>query len=403
MEDIQKSAVSHSRWLNINYTSLQFVYFMLNCAITSFAAVFLLYNRFQNHQLGIIMALANLVSVLLQPFLTQQVIRRWKISVKTTIRSLILIFVLSMIPLIFIQGNIKLITVCYTIAAIIIITLQPFINSLAFQFINLGYSVNFGASRGAGSLSYAITSYTLGYLLAIFTANSLPIIVVVLAVLLVIPLGFLPKTDNVQMKDTDQDNGNGSSLIDAGHRYPFIIPLFIGFSFIFIFHTIISTSITQVLYSFGGTSKNVGIALMTAGLCELPAMFAFNWLVKIRSAGFWLKLSAIFFLIRAVTVWLAPSMQIVELSQFLQAVSFALFIPSSAYLLNDALRKSDAVLAQTLITAAMTVGAIIANVISGYLLDILGVRSMLFFSMICALFGLIFTIAGLRSIKKIKQ
>ncbi|MGP4118063.1 hypothetical protein ACS4N0_13160 [Levilactobacillus zymae] len=125
--------------------------------------------------------------------------------------------------------------------------------------------------------------------------------------------------------------------------------------------------------------------------------------VKKKSSSFWLELSAFFFFVRSVVVMVAPNLLTIELSQFLQAVSFAIFIPASAYLVNGVLPKGDAVLGQTIITAAMTLGGVLSSIIGGYLLDLLNVKSLLAFGMICALVGFLLTVAGIHMIKKDKQ
>ncbi len=217
-----------------------------------------------------------------------------------------------------------------------------------------------------------------------------------------IPLLFLPKEGHSENDDQDKKQKKGSSLSEAFKKYPFVPVLFLAFSFLFIFHTIISTSITQILNSYGGGSQDVGTALMIAGLCELPVMFGFNWLVKIKPSTFWLGLSSIFFVVRSITVMLAPNLMTVEISQFFQTISFALFIPASAYMMNDYLDVDDTVLGQTIITAAMTLGGIISNIIGGYLLDLWNVHVLMAFATACAAIGMALTMLGIKSAKNLR-
>ncbi|GEO69268.1 MFS transporter [Levilactobacillus acidifarinae] len=394
------SVKNSERVINVKYISLQFIYWMMNCAVYSFAALFLLYNRFENRQLGYVLAAANLISIILQPALSQQVIARLHISVRKTIIIISGGLLLPLIALLFVGKNILVMFLMYTLSAVLILTLQPFVNSIGFQYINSGYSINFGISRGAGSFSYAITSYILGVLLAKWTPNLLPWIMIILTLTFLLSVWLLPKIKSDKSSELSTDDRTTTSIVKLLQNYKFIGVLFLAFSFLFVFHTIISTSITQIVQSFHGGSQIIGTSLMIAGLCELPGMFAFSYLVKKKSSSFWLELSAFFFFVRSIVVMVAPNLLTIELSQFLQAVSFAIFIPASAYLVNGVLPKEDAVLGQTIITAAMTLGGVLSSIIGGYLLDLLNVKSLLVFGMICALVGFLLTVVGIHMIKE---
>lgn len=396
-----------SRIVNINYTIFQFIYWMMNSAIYSFAAVFLLYSKFNNREIGWVLAASNFISIFLQPYLSQQIISKYKIPVKKVIVVLTIITIIDMVPTLIFRKTVLVLFLLYTLATLINLTLQPLVNSLGFDYINQGFKINFGVSRGAGSLSYAITSYTLGYLLAMFTPNALPVVMIILAIAFLIPLLLLPK-DSGTGEQANSQNKVDYSLKVILKKYPFILTIFSAISFLFIFHTIISTSITQILNHYGGDSKNVGTALFIAGMCELPAMFGFTWLMKFKPSYWWLNLSVVFFVVRSVIVLFAPNLITVECSQFLQAVSFALFIPASSYMMNQFLDKADNVLGQTVITAGMTCGGIISNIIGGYLLDLFGVFTLMLFATGCALVGMILTFISVKmaitySAKTIKQ
>ena len=53
--------------LTLKYAGLQSLYWMCFCAIYGFASVFLLAKNFENQQIGVILALVNIFSVVLQP------------------------------------------------------------------------------------------------------------------------------------------------------------------------------------------------------------------------------------------------------------------------------------------------------------------------------------------------
>lgn len=382
---------------NSLYTFMQFIYWTMNCSIYSFASMFFLYNNFQNKQIGLILAIANIISIIMQPYISQIVVIKMRIPIKRTIMILTTFLCGCLLLLLFLtNSNVGiLLAVLYCISLIVVLTLQPFINSLGFEYINNGMNINFGISRGAGSLSFALTSYAVGMLLARFTPNALPVFVLVSSVLLFLPLILLPKTSAVVDEAEEKSNVKISSLFK---KYPFLVYLTLGFSLLFVFHTIISTFITQIILSVGGNSENIGVALMIAGFCELPAMIFFSKLVKIKSSAFWVNISAIFFLVRSVAIIFASSVLLIQSTQALQAISFALFIPASAYLLNEKMDHADSVFGQTLLTATMTLGGIVGNILGGVLLDSIGMNYLLIFGAITAGLGFLATNVGIRKI-----
>lgn len=381
----------------ILYTLLQFIYWAMNCSIYSFAAMFFLFNHFQNKDIGLLLAVANIVSVFLQPYISQVIIHTFNLSLKKTIFGINFILCCTLLTLIFLTSHPIILTILYCISVILILTLQPFINALGFEYINHQIPINFGLSRGAGSLAFALTSYLVGILLGTYTPNALPILVLTISVCLFIPLILLKNIAQTMTKETQKSKISFQSLFTD---YPFLSYLLIGFALLFVFHTIISTFMTQIITSVGGNSKNVGVALMIAGFCELPAMIFFSKLIKLKDSRFWVVVSSLFFFLRSLAIIFASSVVGVQSTQFLQAVSFALFIPASAYLFNQYMNKTDSVVGQTLLTAAITTGGVIGNILGGFFLDYLGMTMLLIISSAIACLGSLLTFQGVRKIKE---
>ncbi|MCG4720346.1 hypothetical protein, partial [Bacteroides intestinalis] len=58
----------------------------------------------------------------------------------------------------------------YVLGGILLVSMQSFLNALAFEYTNSGNKINFGFSRAGGSLGFAGTSFLLGQLLEEFSA-----------------------------------------------------------------------------------------------------------------------------------------------------------------------------------------------------------------------------------------
>ena len=77
------------------------------------------------------------------------------------------------------------------------------------------------------------------------------------------------------------------------------------------------------------------------------------------------------------------------ISQFCQLFAYALFVPASAYYVSTTMGEYDQVKGQAYINSAITVGGVFSNLISGVILDRLGVKDMLIAGSIVCFVGVI--------------
>ena len=64
-------------------------------------------------------------------------------------------------------------------------------------------------------------------------------------------------------------------------------------------------------------------------------------------------------------------------SQSFQLFAYAVFIPAVAYYVNETMSDSDQVKGQAFVTSAITIGGVFSNLISGVIVDHLGIKVML--------------------------
>ncbi len=376
------------------YTSLQFLYWMMFCSIYGFATLFLIYFKVDPAKIGGILALVNIASTILQPFISQIIIKKSKVPLIVVLKTMT-IGVVAVLLAGVIFPALSILT--YVLGGILLVSMQSFLNALAFEYTNSGNKINFGFSRAGGSLGFAGTSFLLGQLLEEFSAALLPMIAIGQAVLFLIILLLLPAIKKPEMPVMLTEQSHSGVFLK---KYPFLLFLFVGFSFLFSFHTMINSFLAQIFADIGGGSKEVGIALMVAALCELPGMIFFEQLVRIRSSRFWLLFSSVAFAIRGVLMLLISSIILMELSHLMQGVSFALFIPASAYLFNHSLADEDRVFGQTIIIIATTIGGVIGNLLGGMLIQSFGVWEMLLIGTGFAVLGAALTFIGVKKIPK---
>ena len=150
------------RRFNFQYAMVHGMYWMYYGVLSSFSSVFLLARGFTNSQIGMIIALGNIIAVIVQPLLADFTDRMRRTAVFTVSAAMTLLLMGFTVPLIMLRGNRVLIACCYVGAFAVMMTLQPFCNALNRMLEETGATINFGLCRSLGSLFYAVLVYILG-------------------------------------------------------------------------------------------------------------------------------------------------------------------------------------------------------------------------------------------------
>ena len=139
--------------ITLLYAIIQGGYWSSFCATYGFATVFLLSRGFTTSQIGISIALANVLAVVCQPTVATIADEAKKISLHSlTILLIVADFILF--GLLFFTGNFFIATMAlFVLTNTVSQTVQPLINSISFYYINRGVDMNFGLPRSMGSMS----------------------------------------------------------------------------------------------------------------------------------------------------------------------------------------------------------------------------------------------------------
>lgn len=388
--------------LNIRFSSLQGLYWMCFCVLYGFASVFLLEKNFDNQGIGFILAASNILSVIMQPTLGSLIDRLDKLSLKFVLSSIVILTILLLILLSFFSNTMLLDALLYTLIASLTLTLQPLINSLAFEQINAGMVINYGLTRGAGSLSFGITSFLLGQLLSRYNASILPIICLGLYILLLILILSFPDintNDSLSIPSIQpvEKLFTQESTIAFIKKYKHFGLLLIGIAFLFLFHTIVNTYLVQIVSSLGGNDADFGLALTTATIFELPAMLGFGYLQQKFKSGKMLVFASIFFVIRSFAFLFSTTLWMLVIAQVLQGFAFAVYTPAISYYVNKLMSRFDKIKGQTFVVGAATLGSVFGSIIAGWLLDSAGITVMLSVGSVSAFIGSLLVIYSVRT------
>lgn len=373
------------RILNLEYAGLQGTYWMISCAIQNFASAFLLARDYSNTDIGVILAITNILAVILQPLLADVADRSRKISLLGVLKLSAVSMMVLILGLFLFQKKSMSLTISYILLASIFVALQPILNSLVFKLGESGVEMNFGAGRAAGSLIFAVVCSIVGLIVEQRGTGVLPsagMISIVLFLLLLILTGihFRRACSTCKMEPAGAAYAGGQdsetseeeeeiNLIQFAARNKMFFLLTVGVMGVFYANGTLNSYMLQIITPLGGGSGDMGLVFAVLAALEIPTMVFFVRINRRFSCQTLLKTACAAYLIKIAVTWAADSMAAIYLSQLLQTVSFALFLPAMVEFVHQIMRKGEAVKGQALYMAMVTVSTVLSSLIGGAALD----------------------------------
>ncbi|MBF4692088.1 MFS transporter [Fusibacter ferrireducens] len=381
------------------YSIIQGIYWSTYCMMLSFSAVYLLARQYNNSEIGVVLALVNILAFFLQPVMAAYMDKTKKIVLKHFIAILLALVIVLSVGILLTAGSKYAVALFMILSFSILASIQPLINSICFEYEKMGIRINFGVARGVGSGAYAVTSLILGNVIKTLGADWLPIYYSVSTLLLLaMILKFTPKKGEVSFKtevasameieSPSQSKPDESlTIMTFLKKYRYFTIFILGTALVFVPHILINSFMIQIVRRIGGTSSEMGVAAFLAAGSEIPIMFVFSRLMKKVNCGTLLKISALFFTAKHLLTYFAPSIPIFYVAQLLQIGAFGLYVPASVYYVNQIIHKDDQIKGQAMITNALTLGSILASLIGGILLDYVDPKSVLLLGGIVSIMG----------------
>ena len=404
--------------LNIKYGCIHGTYWMYYGVAGSFASAFLLARGYSNAEIGIILAVGNILAVFLQPLIADLADRSKKLSlVGVTQISTVLLMVLTLMLFVMKQKSAAL-WVVYMFIMAWMTTLQPLFNSLAFKLEETGVHINFGACRSVGSLAYAVLCAFLGTLVEAKGVGVLPlsgeiVLLMLLASIWVTKTQFDRMVGEKTGKQAVQVLGECGQIpvADAEEAEEINLALFVKRNKLFVVlnlavigvffsNSILNNFMLQVVEGVGGTSEDMGRIFSVMAFLEIPALFFFDKIKERFSCQLILKFAAICFTLKVLLIYLAESVTMIYVAHLLQTLSFGLFLPAMVSFIGEVMAKGEAVKGQALYTVMTTASSMLASVLGGIMLDVSGPGFMLLVSTIVTGLGALVLVLIVDRIKK---
>lgn len=374
--------------LTFKYGLVQGAYWMAYCTIHAYAAVFLIDHGFGNGQIGVMLALANILAVILQPIVGAKL----DVAKKITVRDVLLLASAAMMIisalLLVLRENAVLSGILFLICYMFQMICQPLTTTLSYEFINRGHQMNFGLARGCGSILFAVVSTMIGAVIQSTGIIVLPITSILLFLIYFLSIYALKLPAETVAKENLSDKADAHTGFLAFVKHYQKFTWFLGaVVLVFFTHNLINDFMIRVITPIGGNSSSMGYALALAAVFELPAMALFDKLKNRINCGTLLKCSLFFFTVKSCVSFIAWNMAVYYFAMSLQAVAYALFIPAAVYYVNQKMEPLDLVKGQAYVTGGITLGGVFGTILGGFLLDHISVGSTLLIATVVSAVG----------------
>lgn len=367
--------------------------------MSAFSSLFLKDIGLDDGDIGMLLAIASLISVLIQPPVGTLIDRNPKVSTKGVLLLISILVTILGINIVFVSQSIVTTTILYGISVMLLMLGQPFLNALGMDAINYGYPINFGVGRSMGSLGYALGSAAFGSVSVMYGPRSVPVAFSIAFFVLCGFIYFYPVKKVVKeievKKETESKKSSGFLL-----KYKRLGVMLLGLIFVYFSHALINTFTLQIVQSKSGNSSDMGIATAIAAICELVTVMIFPFYMKHFKLHNLLRVSCIFFTLKIFTSFLVPNVFTFFLIQGLQMFGWGIMSIGIVYYANDFVGEFDKAQAQAYAGMAYTIASVLASFLGGNIIDMLGVDRMLQIGSLVALVGSVVVWAAVRENKE---
>ncbi|MBP5555170.1 MAG: MFS transporter [Lachnospiraceae bacterium] len=362
------------------YTLINVTYFAAFCTIHAMAAVYLLANGFSNTEVGVLLAVANISSAFVQPYIAGIIDKPGPLTNRRFILISVFVIMIGSVLLKFLSSHKIIVFIIYALIYMIQFAYQPVMTALCFEYQKAGCHIFYGLARGLGSASFAVTSAFIGGVVEDKGVDILLAVNVVTMILSAIVVFTFKKPDNEDSGSGKEETARGkahNNIFEFARTYPAFSVFLIGTICFYFAHNMINDFMIQIIRSLGGAETELGYSNFLQAILELPVMAFIGGFLKKISSGKMLVFSGTAFFVKILILMFVSNMAGMYVSQSFQLFAYAVFIPAAAYYVSETMDELDQVKGQAYVTSAITVGGVFSNLISGVILDNLGIKAML--------------------------
>jgi PPP family 3-phenylpropionic acid transporter len=383
--------------LQMKYNLLHILFWTSYCAIYGYIAVFLQYKGMSNSEIGIVTGVGAASTIFLSPVISSLISKIKGLTIKRLLLILYIMNAIAMLSFTFLPMPNILIIILYIMIICFMVTAVPLLSTICMDYLKVGKYINFGISRGMGSVAYAVTAVILGQLIEFFNPNACTYLFIISSIFFLIDLFSFEDIEIEQEEEVTEDIST-FHLIKTYKVYFFIL---LGFGFMFAAQNMLAVYLINIVTKLGGSTSLYGIAVFAMAASEMPFMGIAHTLLKKHKAETLLLVAAIFYIFRNCIISLAPNIPILLIGMLFQGCSYGLFTGVITYYVNDYLKHEHQVMGQTLLAMMTTgFGSSVGSVFGGFLQDSFGLQSMLYFAIVITLIGFIIAFITIKFVKQ---
>ena len=359
------------------------------CVFVQYAAVFLQGAGYTNMELGLIMAVGNIVGAVLGPALGAWIDRNRNIRHAHVISVLLalqaaLLVLLRISP---VKGIVC--SVCFTLYIAIALPVNAVNLDLCVRLEHAKADFNFGFARSMGSFSFVILSTILGFLTEKLGYRMLPFAGLAVTALQLFGNRLvdrdLRQAEALLPADSAAVSARSTSLVGFFRENKAFGLMLFGTIFIYIAHNIDGNFLINVVRNVGGGEAIMGYLAAYTAIVEVPVMMFASRLPKRWTTVQYIRASFVFFVIKLLAYALAPNVPLLFAARTLQAPSYALYTVLIVSYADQVVDRKDSAKAQSLAFSMTNIGSVLSSLIGGRMFDTVGVRpTMLTAVAICA-------------------
>ena len=283
--------------------------------------------------------------------------------------------------LVFVQSNRAIIFVVYALIYMIQFAYQPVMTALCFEYQKAGCDIYYGLARGLGSASFAVVSAFIGGMVEKNGVNLLLVVNIATMIISALLIFTFKKPETIHEISEDEKPADTAlahnNIADFTRTYPAFMLFMVATVCFYFAHNMINDFMIQIIRHLGGGETQLGYANFLQAILELPVMALIVYVFKKIAADKLLVFSGAAFFVKILILIFATNMAMMYLSQSFQLFAYAVYIPAAAYYVSNTMEELDQVKGQAYVTSAITLGGVFSNLLSGVILDHLGISVML--------------------------
>lgn len=382
----------HQRYTSIAYFALQGGYWMSVCIANSYAAVFLQHRGYSNSALGMVLAIGNIAGFLLAPNLAALVDRSRRVTVYHCIWALLAAQALILAGFALIPGKSLMLSLLYCLYMATVVAVNPLNTELCFELAQWSRPVSYSPARGIGSLCYALMSFAMGQLTLRLGADVHPYAGLFCLLCQVVSTGVITwarsrvRPENAIHGGQKEEGLGLMAFIRANAR--FCVMMF-SLALLFFSYNVSDFFLINILRSVEGDAGDLGNISAFKAVLEIPVMLFYTRLTERFRCSAVLRFAALAFVAKALAITMAGSVAMLYAANLLQALSFALVIPAMVQYVSLVITPKDSAKGQAIANGMITLGAIFASLIGGWLYDALSVHATLIIGVAIAVCGML--------------